>query len=151
MEHGSKEQQDWLIRSAAMRHATELAAACVTANPSLAAEKTPALVESIFATAHRLLGHETIVAAAVEIVAAKAAVPIEQSVTPSTIFCLHCGHGFVSLKRHLRTQHQQDPAAYRAAWGLAGDYPMTAPNYSEKRAQLAVSAGLGQRRRAEAA
>jgi predicted transcriptional regulator len=39
------------------------------------------------------------------------------------------------------------PEQYRRRWGLPVDYPMTAPNYSKKRSQLAKKAGLGTRGR----
>jgi hypothetical protein len=49
-------------------------------------------------------------------------------------------------KRHLRTVHGLTPEEYRARWGLASDYPMVAPNYSEKRSAFAHSIGLGRLR-----
>jgi predicted transcriptional regulator len=49
----------------------------------------------------------------------------------------------ITLKRHLRTAHGLTPEEYRARWGLAWDYPMVAPNYSEKRSAFARSIGLG--------
>jgi predicted transcriptional regulator len=39
------------------------------------------------------------------------------------------------------------PAEYRAKWGLPADYPMVAPNYAAKRAELARALGLPQPRR----
>jgi predicted transcriptional regulator len=37
------------------------------------------------------------------------------------------------------------PAGYRARWGLPADYPMVAPDYAEKRRELAKSIGLGRK------
>jgi len=49
------------------------------------------------------------------------------------------------LKRHLMTDHGMTPAEYRARWGLPADYPMVAPEYAEKRRELAKSFGLGRK------
>lgn len=73
------------------------------------------------------------------------AVPVRRSVTPDYLICLEDGKRFKSLRRHLRTAHGLDPAAYRARWGLKKDYPVTAPNYSAERTAMAKSIGLGQR------
>jgi predicted transcriptional regulator len=64
-------------------------------------------------------------------------------VHPDHIVCLEDGKRFKALRRHLRSEHGLTPDEYRAKWGLAGDYPMTAPNYSAKRSALAKSIGLG--------
>ncbi|PSC04544.1 MucR family transcriptional regulator [Alsobacter soli] len=77
----------------------------------------------------------------------KPAVPIKKSVMPDYIVCLEDGKKFKSLKRHLRTQYNMTPEAYRERWGLPYDYPMVAPNYAEARSYLAKKMGLGQQRR----
>lgn len=77
---------------------------------------------------------------------AKPAVPIEESVTPDFIICLEDGQRFRSLKRHLQQKYGLSPAAYRAKWGLPDDYPIVAPNLSERRSEQARSAGFGRRR-----
>ena len=71
------------------------------------------------------------------------AVPIKKSITPDYIICLEDGEKFKSLKRHLRTEYNLSPDAYREKWGLPRDYPMVAPNYSAKRSALAKASGLG--------
>ena len=77
----------------------------------------------------------------------KPAVPIKRSINPDFIVCLEDGKKFKSLKRHLRTQYNMTPEAYREKWGLPPDYPMVAPNYAAARSQLAKQMGLGQQRR----
>jgi predicted transcriptional regulator len=74
------------------------------------------------------------------------AVPVRKSVFPDRIICLDCGKKFSMIKRHLQTDHQMTPDAYRSKWGLARDYPMVAPDYAAKRSALARSIGLGRRR-----
>lgn len=75
---------------------------------------------------------------------AEPAVPIRKAVTPDAIVCLACGKRFKALKRHIRVDHDQTPAEYRAHWGLPADFPMVAPNYASARSALARAAGLGQ-------
>lgn len=71
------------------------------------------------------------------------AVPISKSVKPDHIVCLEDGKKLKMLKRHIMTQYNLTPDEYRAKWGLPADYPMTAPNYAEKRRELAKAIGLG--------
>ena len=82
----------------------------------------------------------------VEIEPLKPAVPVKKSITPDYIVCLEDGKQFKSLKRHLRSQYNLSPDAYREKWGLPADYPMVAPNYAKARSNLAKQMGLGQQR-----
>lgn len=77
------------------------------------------------------------------------ATSVKKSVTPEAIVCLCCGESFKSLKRHLQTAHQLDPAEYRAAFNLKPDYPLVAPNYAAQRSELAKSLGLGRKPKTE--
>jgi predicted transcriptional regulator len=74
------------------------------------------------------------------------AVPVKRSVTQDHLVCLEDGVHLITLKRHLLTAHGLTPEEYRARWGLAWDYPMAAPNYSERRSAFARSIGLGRSR-----
>jgi predicted transcriptional regulator len=47
------------------------------------------------------------------------------------------------LKRHLATEHDLTPDAYREMFGLKPDYPMVAASYAEARRELALKIGLG--------
>ncbi len=73
--------------------------------------------------------------------------PIRRSVFPDHIVCLEDGKQFAMLKRHLRTDHAMTPEQYREKWGLHGSYPMTAPNYASRRAELAKASGPARRAR----
>jgi predicted transcriptional regulator len=72
-------------------------------------------------------------------------VPIKKSITPDYIVSLEDGRQYKSLKRHLAGRGLT-PEQYRRKWGLAGDYPMVAPNYAKQRSELAKAAGLGRKR-----
>ena len=73
------------------------------------------------------------------------AVSVRSSLKNDYLVCLEDGKKMKMLKRHLMTDHGITPAEYRARWGLAPDYPMVAPEYAEKRRQLAKSIGLGRK------
>lgn len=75
------------------------------------------------------------------------AVSKRASVKPDFIVCMECGKKQKTLKRHLQTAHGVTPSEYRERYGLGPDYPMVAPNYSERRSQMAKSIGLGQKRK----
>lgn len=71
------------------------------------------------------------------------AVAIEDSIQPDYIVCLEDGKKFKMLKRHLKTAYNMTPNQYRERWGLPFDYPMTSPNHSFRRHNIAKSIGLG--------
>ncbi|TCK31264.1 MucR family transcriptional regulator [Ancylobacter aquaticus] len=124
----------------------ELAADIVSAYVSNNAVSTNELV-TLLADVHGAL--QRVDKGEVEVVVEplKPAVPPKKSVTPDYIVCLEDGKKFKSLKRHLRTQYDLTPEAYREKWGLPADYPMVAPNYAAARSALAKEMGLGQQRR----
>ena len=73
------------------------------------------------------------------------AVSVRSSIKNDHLVCLEDGKKMKMLKRHLMTDHGMTPAEYRARWGLSSDYPMVAPDYSEKRRELAKTIGLGRK------
>ena len=128
-----------------MEHETliNLAADIVSAhvqNNTVAVGDLPRLIESV----HGALASLGTPPAPVE-EPAKPAVTIRASVKPDYIVCLEDGKKLKMLKRHLMTHYQMTPADYRAKWGLPADYPMVAPNYTEKRRDLAKKIGLGRK------
>ncbi|MDO1559837.1 MucR family transcriptional regulator [Brevundimonas sp. 2R-24] len=77
-----------------------------------------------------------------EPVAKPTAAQIRRSIQGSRLISFEDGKPYAALKRHL-TSRGMTPAEYRAKWGLPSDYPMTAPDYSKARSDLAKSLGLG--------
>ncbi|MEO5336346.1 MAG: MucR family transcriptional regulator [Magnetospirillum sp. WYHS-4] len=73
----------------------------------------------------------------------KPAVPVKRSIFPDYLICLEDGKKLKMLKRHLMTAYNMTPEEYRERWGLGSDYPMVAPNYAERRSELAKKIGLG--------
>ncbi len=120
-----------------MSHATDIVAAFVAKN-SLRADELPSLIQKVF-TSLSSLGQPI----TVEEERPEPAVSIRSSVKNDHIVCLEDGKKMKMLKRHLMTDHGLTPDAYRGRWGLSSDYPMVAPDYAEKRRELAKLIGLG--------
>jgi predicted transcriptional regulator len=72
-------------------------------------------------------------------------VEVKKSVFADHLVCLACGASFRMLKRHLNTEHQLTPMAYRDRYDLPRDYPLVAPNYAKVRSSLAKKIGLGRK------
>jgi predicted transcriptional regulator len=109
-------------------------------NNNVDIEAVPGLITNVY-NALSGLGEE----AEVEEERPEPAVSIRASVKPDYIVCLEDGKKLKMLKRYLRTNFDMTPEEYRARWGLPADYPMVAPNYAEKRRDLAKKIGLGRK------
>jgi predicted transcriptional regulator len=118
--------------------------AAYVAHNVLSAEKLPEFIGAV----HQALSQ----AAAYEIEPPKdeliPAVPVKKSITNDYLICLEDGKKFKSLKRHLKSDYDLSPEAYREKWGLPRDYPMVAPAYAAARSDLAKTMGLGRRKAA---
>jgi predicted transcriptional regulator len=75
---------------------------------------------------------------------ASPAVPVRQSITRNYLICLEDGQKFKMLRRHLAGLGLT-PDQYRDKWNLPKNYPMTAPAYAKRRAEIAKTTGLGRR------
>jgi predicted transcriptional regulator len=71
------------------------------------------------------------------------AVSVRRSLRPDLLVCLVCGQRQKMLKRHLAVRHGLTPPEYRERFGLKPNYPMTAPNYAQRRREVALATGLG--------
>lgn len=109
-------------------------------NNSVAVSDLPLIISSVHGALASLSGK------AAEEARPEPAVPIKTSVKPEYVVCLEDGKKLKMLKRHLMTHYGMTPEDYRAKWGLPNDYPMVAPNYAEKRRQLAKAIGLGKKK-----
>lgn len=109
-------------------------------NNSVSAEELSTLITSVYGALASLGAPDPAPEALPE-----PAVSIRSSVKPDHIVCLEDGKKLKMLKRHLMTHYNLTPDQYRARWGLAADYPMVAPNYAEKRRELAKKIGLGRK------
>jgi predicted transcriptional regulator len=109
-------------------------------NNDVAVTDVPGLITNVYAALANL-GEAPVVTEAKP----QPAVAVRNSVKPEYIVCLEDGKKLKMLKRYLRTNYNMSPEEYRARWGLAADYPMVAPNYAEKRRDLAKKIGLGRK------
>jgi len=79
------------------------------------------------------------------------AVPIRRSVHRDYVVCLECGWRGKMLRKHLATGHGLSVDQYRARWKLPREHPLTAPNYTQRRSELAKQLGLGRKPKTESA
>lgn len=107
---------------------------------SVSANDLPALIQSVYGSLAKLGEAQAPVEEKRE-----PAVSIRSSVKPDAVTCLECGAKFKMLKRHLSTDHNLTPEAYRARWSLPASYPLVAPDYAAKRKELAIKIGLGRK------
>ena len=125
------------IQGAAPRLVAKIIASYVS-HHNLTPEQIPELIASVHRTIAGLgQPPETPAAAPVP------AVPVRRSVQRDVVVCLDCGWKGKMLRRHLSTRHSLSGEDYLKRWGLPGDHPLTAPNYSVQRSNLAKELGLG--------
>jgi predicted transcriptional regulator len=135
MDSAQNEMQETLITLT-----SDIVAAHVS-NNSVDVTALPALITNVYGA---LAGLGQAAPAAPE-APPKPAVSVRSSVKNDKIICLDCGGELKMLKRHLMTHHGLTTDAYRARWNLPSDYPVVAPDYAEKRRDLAVKIGLGRK------
>jgi predicted transcriptional regulator len=109
-------------------------------NNSVSVDEVAGLIGNVYGALAGLGQAVTVVEALPE-----PAVSIRASIKPDYIVCLEDGKKLKMLKRHLMTHYNMTPDQYRARWNLPADYPMVAPNYAERRRELAVKIGLGRK------
>jgi predicted transcriptional regulator len=122
-------------------HLTADIVAAHVSNNAVASGDLAGLIERVF-TAVSTVAQPP----ATEPVKQEPAVSIRASIKPDYLICLEDGVRLKMLKRHLQTHHSMTPGEYRAKWGLLSDYPMVAPNASEKRGALAKVHGFGRKK-----
>jgi predicted transcriptional regulator len=70
------------------------------------------------------------------------AVPLDAAFGADKVFCMVCGRGMKTLKRHINTSHDMNPGQYRRAFGIPAGTPLVAKNYSEARKKMAQDLNL---------
>jgi predicted transcriptional regulator len=58
------------------------------------------------------------------------------------IFCMICGKGFTTLKRHLKAAHDMSDKEYRQEFDIPRTQPLAAKDYTESRRKMAIDKGL---------
>ena len=109
-------------------------------NNNVTVEEVTALISNVYKSLAALGAP-----AAPEAAPQKPAVSARASVKPDKVVCMDCGMELQMLKRHLTTHHGMTVDEYRAKWNLAADHPVVAPNYADRRRDLAKKIGLGRK------
>ena len=72
------------------------------------------------------------------------AVPLEAAFGSDKVFCMVCGKGMKTLKRHLNTSHGMTPGQYRKHFGIPTGTALVATEYSDRRKQMAKDLNLAE-------
>ena len=80
-----------------------------------------------------------------EVDPSRPAVPVDAAFGADKVFCMVCGKGMKTLKRHLSTAHDLKPGQYRKQYGIPAGTPLVAKNYSAARKQMAKDLNLADR------
>jgi predicted transcriptional regulator len=130
-----------------VRLSAEVVAAFLRKN-TVAPDAVPKLISSVHAAFAKLDAPAPVASkpAAPKPQRPRPAVAIARSVQRNHIVCLEDGKKLRSLTRYLRARFGMSPDEYRRKWGLAPDYPMTAPSYVERRWLVALEHGSGAER-----
>lgn len=108
-------------------------------NNNVTVKGVPELIQSVYRALQRLGAGELVEKQP------EPAVPIRRSVKPDHLVCLEDGKKVKMLRRYLMNNYGLTPEQYRERWGLPSNYPMVAPQYTERRRTLAKEIGLGRK------
>lgn len=125
-----------------LAYTTEIIAAHATRN-EISAKELPGLIKNVYRTLADLGTQKT----EEEKEILSPAVPVNKSVFPDYIVCLEDGKKLKMLKRHLKSTYNMTGKEYKERWNLPDDYPLVAPNYANRRSELAKQIGLGKKRK----
>ena len=112
----------------------------------LTQEELLAEIQNIYAKLAALAGVEDVAGVPIEgeEVATPAAVPLQAAFGAEQVFCMVCGKGMKTLKRHLATAHDLKPGQYRKQFGVPPGTPLVAKRYSEARKKMALDLNLAE-------
>ncbi|HEU5361017.1 MAG TPA: MucR family transcriptional regulator [Candidatus Deferrimicrobiaceae bacterium] len=75
----------------------------------------------------------------------KPAIPLNAAFGAEQVFCMECGKGFTTLKKHLAVSHNLTPKDYRKRFNIPSKTPLVAKNYSEAKKKIAQKLGLAEK------
>jgi len=101
-------------------------------------------IQAVFQKLNSLVGAEgeALGAVAQEV---KPAIPLDAAFGPEKVFCMECGKGFTTLKKHLAISHNMTPKDYRKKFKVPSKTPLVARNYSEAKKKIAQKLGLAEK------
>lgn len=111
-----------------LRECTAVIVAAYLAKNPLPAQELPSFIESVHAALEGACsaGADPGGGWSVPAPEREPAVDLAASVNDAYLICLECGSQQQRLTKHLNSQHDLSPDAYRERWGLPADYPMVA-------------------------
>ena len=98
-------------------------------------------IQAVFQKLNSLVGAEGEVSGSVA-QEVKPAIPLDAAFGAEKVFCMECGKGFTTLKKHIAVSHQMTPKEYRKAFGVPSKTPLVARKYSEAKRKIAQDKGL---------
>ncbi len=128
---------------------TELASEIVishASNTSMTKEELIAELKEVYAVLTALEKGEAApvpVSAEEEQEAAAPAISKRKAFGNKQIFCMVCGKGFTTLKRHLGAAHDMTPKEYRTQFDIPAGTTLASKDYSESRRKMAIDKNLG--------
>jgi len=121
--------------------ATEIVAAHASTS-SMTKEEIIAELQEVYATLSALEKGEAVTVAEEAQEENAPAVSKRKAFGKDTIYCMICGKGFKTLKRHLAQAHEMTPKEYRTQFDVPAGTALAAKSYSEARRQMAIDKGL---------
>jgi predicted transcriptional regulator len=128
---------------------TELASEIVishASNTSMTKEELIAELKDVYATLTALEKGEAIPVPVPVVEEEETVVPAiskRKAFGNKKIYCMVCGKGFTTLKRHLAAAHDMTPKEYRTQFDIPAGTTLAAKDYSESRRQMAIDKNLG--------
>ncbi|MGA6993666.1 MAG: MucR family transcriptional regulator [Candidatus Deferrimicrobiaceae bacterium] len=101
-------------------------------------------IQEVFQKLNALVGVEGEAAAGVS-AEVKPAIPLNAAFGAEQVFCMECGKGFTTLKKHLAVSHNLSPKDYRKKFHIPTKTPLVARNYSEAKKKIAQKLGLAEK------
>ncbi len=121
----------------------EVVAAHVSVN-EMGKEELLDELDSVFQKLCALAGEEAELSAAAP-VETKPAVELSQAFGKDKVYCMVCGKGFTTLKKHIATSHKLSPKDYRKKFNIPAKTALVAKNYSEQKKKIAQTLGLAEK------
>lgn len=122
---------------------TEIVSAHASVN-EMSQEDLLGEIQAVFQKLKTLVGAEGEEAAFVE-EEIKPAIPLKAAFGAEQVFCMECGKGFTTLKKHIAVSHNLSPKDYRKKYNVPARTPLVARNYSEAKKKIAQKLGLAEK------
>lgn len=75
----------------------------------------------------------------------KPAVSLKAAFGAEKVYCMVCGKGFTTLKKHIAIAHNMTPKDYRKKFNIPAKTPLVAKKYSEAKKKMALQLGLAEK------